>query len=77
MGEFAKILRTSLTIDGSLNTIAWDPPTRQVFYPVPGGAASSLGGVGGSVLVFHADTHAQLSPLLDVGGAPHDMLVVR
>jgi len=68
MGQLAEL---HVSINGRVDTIAFDDARRQVFYPVPDG-----GGIAGGVLVFDADTDVQLSPApIGVGGNPFDMIV--
>lgn len=56
--------------NGPLMNIAYDPVTSRIFYP--SSSANSTG-----VLVFEAATATQLAPLIDVGGSPFDLLVIR
>ncbi|MGE3173877.1 MAG: YncE family protein [Planctomycetota bacterium] len=55
---------------GSMESLAFDATTRQVFYP-----RLDIGD--GCVQVWDADTAQPLSGLLPVGGVPFDLLVVR
>ncbi len=68
MGQLAEL---HVSINGRVDTIAFDDARRQVFYPIPDGW-----GLPGGVLVFDADTDVQLSPAtIGVGGNPFDMVV--
>ncbi len=58
---------------GRLECIAHDRVRRQIFFPVPHGGPSAPGGV----LVFSADTHQQLSGLIELGGGPRELIVVQ
>jgi hypothetical protein len=60
---------------GRVESIAFDRVRRQVFCPVPQGGWG--GSTPGGVLVFDADSNAQLSGLIGVGGDPFDMVVVQ
>lgn len=67
VGQIAEL---HVSINGRLDSIAFDKARRQVIYPVPGMP-------GGGVLFFDADSNAQLSPLRPVGGDPFDIIVVQ
>lgn len=68
VGQLAEL---HVSINGRVDTIAFDDKRREIFYPVPDG-----GGIAGGVLVFDADTNAQLSPSpIGVGGNPFNMIV--
>lgn len=67
VGQIAEL---HVSINGRVDSIAFDEARRQVIYPVPGMP-------GGGVLFFDADSNAQLSPLRPVGGDPFDMIVVQ
>lgn len=59
-----------MSANGPLMSIAYDPLTARVFYPY-----SAAGRAG--VVAFEAATATQIAPLLEVGGTPFDLLVIR
>jgi hypothetical protein len=61
-----------ITTPGRLESIAFDPVYRQIVYPVVGSAFNP-----GGVILFDADTHAQLTGVIGVDGDPFDMIVVQ
>jgi len=68
VGQLAEL---HVSINGRVDTIAFDEARRQVFYPIPDGWS-----LPGGVLVFDADTDQQLSPMtIGIGGNPFDMVV--
>lgn len=69
VGQLAEL---HVSIDGRLDSIAFDSVRRQIVYPVPQSASAS-----GGVLFFDADNDVQLSPLRPVGGTPFDLFVVQ
>lgn len=69
VGQLAEL---HVSIDGRLDTIAFDSARRQIVYPVPQSPTES-----GGVLFFDADNDVQLSPLRPVGGNPFDVFVVQ
>lgn len=66
VGQLAELITTP----GRLESIAYDRVRRQVVYPVVGSAFNP-----GGVILFDADSHAQLSSVIPVDGDPFDMIV--
>ncbi len=57
---------------GRLETIAFDPLYRQIFFPEP-----DSGAFRGGVRIFDSDGDFELSGRIELGGAPFDMVVLR
>lgn len=69
VGQIAELY---VSINGRLDTIAYDRVRRQIICPVPQGGTPS-----GGVLFFDADNNQQLSSPIAVGGDPFDLIVVQ
>jgi hypothetical protein len=69
VGQIAEL---HVSINGRLDTIAFDTARRQIIYPVPQDGMNS-----GGVLFFDADNNVQLSNLRPTGGDPFDIVVAQ